>query len=186
MDRYRNFLKGSWKETVAAGSGLVYDLGPHLIDQALHLFGRPARVTAFLQNLRGIGNEEVEDNVGVSGTSIFLYLTFMQFTVILHYNRTEANPYPLTAILRAHPLSQRIPQLRYVVRGSKGTFVKHGLDVQEEQVKNKGAAAFEDEWFAREPEELEGELEVQREGDSIPIKSKCVGRSRKYSTYLTI
>lgn len=65
MDRYRNFLKGSWKETAAPGSGLVYDLGTHLIDQALHSFGRPAKVTGFLQNLRGLGNEDVEDSVSI-------------------------------------------------------------------------------------------------------------------------
>ena len=62
-DRYRNFLKGSWKETASPGTGLVYDLGTHLIDQALHSFGRPSKITAFLQNLRGIGDDSVDDNV---------------------------------------------------------------------------------------------------------------------------
>jgi predicted dehydrogenase len=62
-DRYRNFLKGSWKDTASPGTGLVYDLGTHLIDQALHSFGRPAKITAFLQNLRGIGDDSVDDNV---------------------------------------------------------------------------------------------------------------------------
>ena len=46
------------------GSGLVYDLGSHLIDQAIVLFGKPERVTAFLQNLGHLG--DVEDNVSNS------------------------------------------------------------------------------------------------------------------------
>jgi predicted dehydrogenase len=175
MDRYRNFLKGSWKEVVSPGSGLVYDLGPHLIDQALHSFGRPAKVTGFLQNLRGIGNEAVEDNVSLfpSLHSNGTYFDPFKFTVILHYDRTESNPYLMTAILRSHPLSQRTPQLRYTVRGSKGTFVKYGLDVQEEQMKDKGVEAFGKDLFGREPEEFQADLEVvENEGDKVPLKSK--------------
>lgn len=93
--------------------------------------------------------------------------------MILHYDRTESNPYLLTAILRCHPISQRTPQLRYTVRGSKGTFVKYGLDVQEEQMKEKGLEAFGKTWFAREPEDIQAELEVvEKEGDNAPLKSK--------------
>ncbi|KAG8783485.1 hypothetical protein FRC15_005093 [Serendipita sp. 397] len=164
-DRYRNFLKGSWKESAKAGSGLIYDLGTHLIDQALHLFGRPARITAFLQNLRGIGEDNVDDN----------------FTILLHYPRTEQNPYLLTVTLCAHPLSQRTPQLRYTIRGSKGTFVKHGLDVQEEQMKELGVKAFGKAWFGRESEEIQAELEVvEKEGDNAPLKSKITSEKGDY------
>lgn len=165
FDRYRNFLKGSWKESAKAGSGLIYDLGTHLIDQALHTFGRPAKLTAFLQNLRGIGEDEVDDN----------------FTIILHYPRTDQNPYLLTVTLRAHPLSQRTPQLRYVVRGSKGTFVKFGLDVQEEQMKERGVEAFGKDWFGRESEEIHAELEtVQQEGDKALSKKRIVSKKGNY------
>ncbi|KAG8828994.1 hypothetical protein FRC17_007227 [Serendipita sp. 399] len=164
-DRYRNFLKGSWKESATAGSGLIYDLGTHLIDQALHLFGRPAKITAFLQNLRGIGEDNIDDN----------------FTILLHYPRTETNPYLLTVTLRGHPLSQRTPQLRYTIRGTKGTFVKYGLDVQEEQLKSLGAGVFEKEWFGREQEEIHGELEtVEKEGDNAPLKSRVVSEKGDY------
>lgn len=164
-DRYRNFLKGSWKETASPGTGLIYDLGTHVIDQALHSFGRPEKVTGFLQNLRGIGDESVDDN----------------FTIILHYPRTEENPYLQTAILRAHPLSQRTPQLRFTVRGSKGTFVKYGLDVQEEQMKQKGVEAFGKDWFGRESEDIYGELEVvEKEGDNAPTKSRVPSEKGTY------
>ena len=43
--------------------GLIFDLGPHLIDQALDLFGVPQKITAFLQNIRGIGDAAVDDTV---------------------------------------------------------------------------------------------------------------------------
>jgi predicted dehydrogenase len=96
----------------------------------------------------------------------------------LHYPRTEENPYLLTATLRAHPLSQRTPQLRFTVRGSKGTFVKYGLDVQEDQMKQRGVEAFGKEWYGRESEDIYGELEVvEKEGDNAPIKSRLVHTS---------
>lgn len=58
-DRYRNDLKGTWKDA----SGSVFDLGSHLIDQTLTLFGRPEKLTAFVSNVRMIGNPDVDDNV---------------------------------------------------------------------------------------------------------------------------
>jgi predicted dehydrogenase len=64
-DRYRDYLKGTWKEVAGPGSGQFYSLGPHLIDQALHCFGRPERVTAFIENIRGMGDEAVDDDVTI-------------------------------------------------------------------------------------------------------------------------
>lgn len=65
FDRYRKGLKGTWKDKPLPGAGCLYDLGAHLIDQALTLFGRPQAITAFIQNLRGIGNPEVDDSVSI-------------------------------------------------------------------------------------------------------------------------
>lgn len=62
-DRYRDYLKGTWKEQAVPGGGQFYSLGPHLIDQALHCFGRPTSVTGFLQNIRGTGDLNVDDDV---------------------------------------------------------------------------------------------------------------------------
>jgi predicted dehydrogenase len=56
-------VKGTWKDEALPAAGLTFDLGAHLLDQALALFGRPQRLTAFIQNLRGIGNPEVDDSV---------------------------------------------------------------------------------------------------------------------------
>lgn len=63
FDRYRTSLKGTWKDAPAPASGLTYDLAAHTIDQALVLFGRPKAVTARIENLRGIGHPDVDDNV---------------------------------------------------------------------------------------------------------------------------
>lgn len=51
-DRFRNYFKNTWKEDDLAGSGLLYDIGSHLIDQALCLFGKPSYVTADLRKQR--------------------------------------------------------------------------------------------------------------------------------------
>lgn len=62
-DRYRDYLKNTWKEQAIPGGGQFYSLGPHLIDQALHCFGRPTSVTGFIQNIRGFGDPNVDDDV---------------------------------------------------------------------------------------------------------------------------
>ncbi|GAW07706.1 NAD -binding protein [Lentinula edodes] len=120
FDRYRLGLKGSWKDEPRPAAGLIYDLGSHLIDQTLCLFGRPTQITAFASNLRGVGHPDVDDN----------------FTIHMHYPAGSALPYPFTAILRAHPLSVHSPQLRFNVLGQKGSYIKYGVDVQEEQLKS--------------------------------------------------
>lgn len=63
FDRYRNDLKDSWKKEDLPGAGQVYDLGSHLIDQAVVLFGCPESITAFIANVRGLGNPNVDDAV---------------------------------------------------------------------------------------------------------------------------
>lgn len=63
FDRFSKNIRKSWKATAGPGAGLIYDLGPHIIDQALDLFGVPRKVTAFLQNIRGIGDDAVDDTV---------------------------------------------------------------------------------------------------------------------------
>jgi predicted dehydrogenase len=63
MDRYRNALKGTWKDEARPAAGQMFDLGSHLIDQTLTLFGRPASVTAIAENVRGAGSPDVDDSV---------------------------------------------------------------------------------------------------------------------------
>ena len=51
------------KDEALPAACLTFDLGAHLIDQALVLFGRPHRLTYFIQSLRGVGNSDVDDFV---------------------------------------------------------------------------------------------------------------------------
>ncbi|KAF8591475.1 oxidoreductase [Ramaria rubella] len=152
FDRYRTKLRVNWHDEHVPGSGLIYDLGSHLIDQALVLFGKPMKVTAFLQNVAQLGN--VEDN----------------FTIFLHYSPNAQKPYPITVILRAHFLSARNPQFRYSIKGTKGSYTKEGVDVQEDQLK-EGVVPVHDPVFGMEPDELHGVLEILQ-SDSTIVKTR--------------
>ncbi|MDP5274392.1 oxidoreductase [Chengkuizengella axinellae] len=118
-DRYRNVLKGSWKEENRPGSGILYDLGPHLIDQALTLFGLPDSITADVSMQRSVSK------------------TTDSFDIRLNYKNRRV-------ILKAGMLV-REPGPRYVIHGSKGSFVKYGIDPQEEQLKS-GMLPSDDEY----------------------------------------
>ncbi|KAG6378870.1 hypothetical protein JVT61DRAFT_13150 [Boletus reticuloceps] len=139
-DRYRPGIRASWKD----GAGAVYDLGSHLLDQALKLFDRPAKITAFIQNIRGVTKPEVDDI----------------FTIYLHYNIGSPFPNPFTVLLRSHILSAKASQLRYTVRGTEGVFTKYGLDTQEEQL--KAMPTVRDIFaagYGEEPQEIYGTVE---------------------------
>jgi scyllo-inositol 2-dehydrogenase (NADP+) len=105
-DRFRPKVNGgAWLEENLPGSGLLYDLGSHLIDQALHLFGLPETVLADVQMQR-------------PGAVVDDY-----FHVVLGYDR-------LRVIVHAGSLV-RAPGPRFEVHGDTGSFVKHGMDPQE-------------------------------------------------------
>ncbi|KAG6832940.1 hypothetical protein H0H92_004824 [Tricholoma furcatifolium] len=155
-DRYRNTLKGTWKDEALPANGQTYDLGSHIIDQALVLFGRPEKLTAFVRNARAIGSPEVDDS----------------FDIYFHYPRGPVGSRPFTVILRGHILSARSSQLRYLVRGIQGAYVKYGVDVQEDQLK---AMAFpksilEDAAYGKEPESLWGTVDNVEE-DGVTMRS---------------
>lgn len=88
-----------------------------------------------------------------------------QFTIFLHYPPRQAasglQPTSFTAILRGHILSVRSPQVRYVIRGTQGTYLKYGVDVQEDQLKviPSPADIAQSEGYGVEPEEIYGTVE---------------------------
>ncbi|KAF5369971.1 hypothetical protein D9758_001186 [Tetrapyrgos nigripes] len=168
-DRYRNSIRGSWKDEGRPATGQTYDLGAHLIDQTLALFGKPAKLTAFLQNVRGLGDPKLDD----------------AFTIILQYPAGSALPYPLTAILRAHVLSAKSPQLRYLVRGTKGTYTKYGLDVQEDQLKAMASpqGIFQED-FGKEAESIWGTIETIQE-DQVTV-NKSIWPSTEPGCYVSL
>jgi scyllo-inositol 2-dehydrogenase (NADP+) len=112
FDRFRLEAKpGAWREQAAQpGAGVLFDLGPHLIDQALVLFGEPQAITAtaFCQR----ETSQVDD----------------AFDVCLQYPR-------LRAMLRARIIAYT-PGPHLLVHGTKGSFVKYGMDPQEERLRS--------------------------------------------------
>jgi predicted dehydrogenase len=109
FDRFDPVPRDRWRERAEPGGGLWFDLGPHLIDQALCLFGPPQSVTADMAALRdGAAADDYAQVV----------LAYARRRVTLHCTRLAAAPGP-----------------RFEVHGTRGSLVCHGLDVQEEQLK---------------------------------------------------
>jgi predicted dehydrogenase len=137
FDRFRNTLRqGAWREEAEEGSGILYDLGSHLIDQALVLFGLPHMLTADIRIQREQG--KADDN----------------FELILHYE-------DLKVTLKAGMLV-REPSPRFILHGTEGAFVKYGLDPQEDALK-KGFLPSEPNW-GEEPRQQWGNLNTQLGG----------------------
>jgi scyllo-inositol 2-dehydrogenase (NADP+) len=126
-DRFRNFLKpNAWREEDAPGTGILYDLGSHLIDQAQTLFGLPESVSADLRIQRKGG--KVIDN----------------FELILHY------PSVKVALKAGMLVRELLP--RFILLGNNGSFVKYGLDVQEEALKAGFTSATKSNWGVEPPD----------------------------------
>ncbi|MDB5719703.1 MAG: oxidoreductase [Alphaproteobacteria bacterium] len=108
-DRFRPDRRPGWRDLPGPGSGLIYDLGPHLIDQALVLFGPPDSVAADLEIQRA--GMEIND----------------YFELGLRYGRKRVVLACSTLLIEPRP--------RFSVHGTKGSFVKFGLDPQEAALK---------------------------------------------------
>ena len=132
FDRYRKEIgKKTFKETPIAASGLSYDLGPHLLDQAIVLFGKPLKWYKTLATFRP--NSQVDDFV-------HMHLIYPE----------GLNVFLTASLLVASPLPA------YVVHGSEGTFIKDRTDVQEEQLDQELSPL--DESFGIERDGSEGVL----------------------------
>ncbi len=113
FDRFRLEVRDRWRERDLPGSGMLYDLGPHLIDQALVLFGHPRSVFADLRRQRP----------GARTTDSFhLLLDYPERRVVLSAGMLVRDPGP-----------------HFEIHGDRGSFVKYGLDPQEEALKEGGA-----------------------------------------------
>jgi len=108
-DRFRPNIKEGWREQPELGSGLWNDLGPHMIDQALQLFGMPDAIHADIFAQR-------------TGALVDDY-----FDVTLHYNEMRVCLRSSSVVAESRP--------RFAIHGTDGSFVKHGLDPQEAQLK---------------------------------------------------
>lgn len=154
-DRYRNYVQANtWKEDPALGTGLLYNLGSHLIDQALTLFGLPEKVWAELQVNRPGG--QVTDQFFVR----FLYPGALRVTLKSGYLVRENS-------------------LRFQVHGTLGSFIKHGIDPQEEALKlgEKPGGPY----WGREPQKDWGVLHTQI-GESV-VRGKVETEAGNYLAY---
>ncbi len=146
FDRYRPALvEGAWREKNLPGSGITYDLGSHLIDQTLCLFGFPASVTATIKTQRpGL---ETDDYFDIR----FDYANGMR------------------SILKSGMLVREMGY-RYQIHGTKGSFLKSGDDPQEEKLK-AGALPDTPAW-GFEPEGMEGLIHTEIHGEAVRQKRK--------------
>jgi predicted dehydrogenase len=134
FDRFRPQLRpNAWREQSGPGTGILFDLGPHLIDQALVLFGTPEAVTADVRRERDAA------------------ATDDAFDITLHYPSLRAH-------LRATMLASR-PGPHYVVHGTRASYVKFGLDPQEDALKRGERPQNSDDW-GREPASAWGTLTI--------------------------
>jgi predicted dehydrogenase len=150
-DRFRPEVRqGSWKENAEPGTGILFDLGPHLIDQALVLFGKPDEIFADVRRERE--GSAVDD----------------AFDVIFFYPR-------IRAILRSTMMATEAGP-RFVVNGDRAKFVKYGPDPQEEAL-IAGEKPDREDW-GREDESLCGTLTFA-DGKAKRVPSQP-GDYRKY------
>jgi scyllo-inositol 2-dehydrogenase (NADP+) len=139
FDRLRSKPRpGAWQDASTPGSGVLYDLGSHLIDQALVLFGIPNHI---------IADVRIERDFGSSDDAFDLWLDYPRLKVALGAGML---------------VRERTP--RFTLRGTEGTFVKYGVDPQEGAL-GQGATPRDAGW-GREPREQWGTLITDR-GEEI-------------------
>lgn len=113
FDRFRPGVRpDAWREQAGPASGVLFDLGSHLIDQAIFLFGPPTAIYADLRMQR-------DGAVAVDNFEVQLRYPTLKAT--LHAGSLVCEPSP-----------------RFVLYGTKGSFTKFGLDPQEDALKQGG------------------------------------------------
>jgi len=147
FDRYNPALSPkTHKETANDGAGILKDLGPHLIDQAVSLFGLPNGVFADIRITRE--NSIVDDWIDLT-------LFYSDFRVRLKSSFFVREPYP-----------------SFTLHGKKGSFLKHRGDIQEDELQ-KNKKPNRENWGS-ESEVLEGILHTEIDGKPIRTKVKTL------------
>ena len=149
FDRFRPDQKpNAWREEPLPGSGVWFDIGPHLFDQALLLFGIPEAIHADIRIERDGGR--IDD----------------AFDVTLYYPTVRA-------VLRASMLRQPVGPT-WIVNGTRGSFVKFGMDPQEGALK-EGRTPAERDWDT-DPPELHGRLIASDATRTVPTLRSSFAR----------
>ena len=135
--RYRNYIQpGTWKEKADSRVGITYNLGSHMADQVLTLFGMPEAVYADIDKLRD--GSIVDD----------------------YYNMQLIYPGLKASIKASYLVREETP--RYCIHGTEGSFIKYGIDPQEEMLK-AGVSPSLPGW-GREEESLWGTINTNMNG----------------------
>ncbi|MDF9798326.1 scyllo-inositol 2-dehydrogenase (NADP+) [Catalinimonas alkaloidigena] len=154
FDRFINYQRESyWREQNIPGAGVLYDLGPHLIDQALQLFGKPLRLYADIRKQR-------KDS-----------LTDDYFDIVLYYEQFKVR-------LKAGNLVKEL-QPRFILHGTQGSFVKYGLDVQR-LTPITAEKLYSQEW-GKEPQEQWGTISTNING--LDCKGQVETLAGSYQSY---
>jgi scyllo-inositol 2-dehydrogenase (NADP+) len=154
FDRYKEDLSPKvHKETPGPGTGALYDLGSHLIDQALQLFGRPQSVFADIRTVRPAS--QVDD----------------YFEILLYYPKLRVRLHCSYLVREALPA--------YILHGRKGSFIKTKSDVQEAAL-IAGRTPDAPDW-GEEPASEQGLLHTE-EGGQI-IRQHLPSQSGNYMYY---
>jgi predicted dehydrogenase len=120
FDRYSpQRTRAAWRDEPLPGSGNLFDLGSHLIDQVFYLFGNPRSISADIQSQRP--GSMVDDF----------------FEIRMNYPEMQA-------LVTAGMLEENA-ELRYIINGTKGSYVKYGIDPQEALLK-EGIKPDADDW----------------------------------------
>ncbi len=152
FDRYRPSVPVRWREQNLPGSGLWFDLGPHLLDQALLLFGQPDAV--LLEQAKVRDGAQVDD----------------WFHAVLRY---DTPPGGLRVTLHASTLVAE-PGPRWTVHGTQGSFTKFGLDPQEDALKAGQRPQLEapDDW-GQDPHAGQLLCMTRMAGVAAPVSVRC-------------
>jgi len=156
FDRYKEDLSPKLhKETPGPGTGALYDLGSHIIDQALQLFGMPEAVFADIRIIRPVS--QVDDYFEV----LFYY---PNLRVRLHSSYLVREPLP-----------------GYILHGTKGSFIKEKTNQQEEAL-DKGLLPVGDDWGV-EPKSQYGFLHTEKDGRVI--KEHVISEKGNYNDFFS-
>lgn len=140
FDRFREELSPKkHKETPGKGAGVLYDLGSHLIDQSLILFGIPEKIFADIRVIRPLS--QVDD----------------YFELLLYYEKLRVR------LKASYVVREALPG--YILHGLKGSFIKPKTDVQETMLK-EGHLPDNEKW-GTEPETEKGLLHTEKDGKII-------------------
>ncbi|MDM0073317.1 oxidoreductase [Variovorax sp. J2P1-59] len=161
FDRYRPQVRERWREQPVPGAGLWVDLGSHLVDQAVQLFGRPDTLQLDTAALRD--GALVED----------------YFHAVLRYENGAHTP--LRVVLHATTLAAYAAP-RYIVHGTRGSYIKRGVDPQEDALRTGGRPG--DAGWGVDP--IDGELTIVRDDGRVQARALPTQAGNYVSYYAAI